>query len=881
MASKFRFRMRALFRRKSMQSALEEEVQSHLRLAAEARMEEGETAEQARASALREFGNVGLVKEITRDMWGWGRLETLLQDIRYGLRQLRCHPGFTAVAVLTLALGIGATSAIFTVINAVVLRPLPYPHPERLLLLQRSLPGRDFGELSAAEYVEYQKQTQVFEHLAAFSAGLGSKLTGLGEPMVVRRCEVTPSFWPTMGIAAEFGRTFAEPVGGRLAVPLETANTAVISDRLWRSHFGANPNVVGTTIFLDEAPYAIVGVMPAGFTFPRDPDVWAAADLRVLSVAKVALYGVIGRLRPGTSLEQARAEMDVFKRGFQAAHPDSDPKEVLRPFSLHQYIVGDVRGALLLLLGAAGFVLLVGCANVANLLLARGLARRQEIAVRASLGASRARLFRQLLTESVLLSLLGGALGLMLGKWLLNLFLWLVPGRELPRLYEIHVDAWVLAFATAASLLTGLLFGTVPALHLSDARLMESLKRAGNRWVSDGGQRLKNALVISEMAMALVLLIGAGLMLKSLVRLRSVNPGFDPRDLFTMTVILPQHRSVAQLKSFTQQTLENLAGLPGATAVAAVNWLPFGHADVKSSFAAEGHVNPPGEPPIALRVATSPGYFRTMGIRLLRGREFTPADNESAPRVVMVGETLARRFWPGEHALGKRVAFDWRPGPDDWYTVVGVVADIKQRWPGEPAQLTVYQPYAQIDKPLWLSQMVFIARSQANPSLVFRLMKDRLHEVDKDQPPYALETMASLIGGSIAQTRYQSTMLAAFAVVAMLIAGVGIYGVVAFSVSQRTHEIGIRIALGAQRGDVLQMILGRSLSLAALGVGLGVGGGLAVTRVLQTFLFDVKTTDSATFLVASLLLTGVAMFSSYIPARRATKVDPMVALRYE
>lgn len=501
--------------------------------------------------------------------------------------------------------------------------------------------------------------------------------------------------------------------------------------------------------------------------------------------------------------------------------------------------------------------------------------------MRASLGAGRARLFRQLLTESVLLSLVGGALGLLLGKWLLGIFLWLVPGQELPRLHEIHVDTWVLAFAFAASLLTGLLFGIVPALHLSDARLMESLKRTGSRGVSDGGQQLKSGLVISEMALALVLLISAGLMLKSLVRLRSVNPGFNPRNLFTMTVILPQHRTVAQLKSFAQQTLENLAGLPGATSVAAVNWLPFGHGDVRSSFAAEGHVNPSEEPLITLRVATSPGYFRTMGIRLLRGREFTPGDNEGAPRVVMVGETLAKRFWPGEDALGKRVAFDWGPGPDDWYAVIGVVDDIKQRWLGEPAQLTVYQPYAQVDNPLWLSQIVFIARSQGNPSLLFRLMKDRLHEVDKDQPSYALETMESLITGSIAQTGYESTMLAAFALIAMLIAAVGIYGVVAFSVSQRTHEIGIRIALGAQRADVLQMILRQSVALAALGVGLGVGGGLALTRVLQTLLFEVRTTDATTFVIASLLLTGVCMLSSCIPARRATKVDPMAALKYE
>ena len=802
-------------------------------------------------------------------------MSTLFQDLKFGLRMLTKNPGFTAVAVITLALGIGLTSAIFTVVNSVVLRPLPYPHPERLLLLQRSLPGRSFGNLSGAEYVEYQKQTQVFENLAAFSAGLGSKLTGVGEPMVARRCEVTPSFWPTMDVAPQLGRTFGSERGS------EAVSSAVISDGLWRNHFAARLSVVGTTIFLDEVPFTIEGVMPPGFDFPRDPDVWTVADLRALSVSKVARTEVIGRLKADTNLKQARAELEVFKRQFQAAHPESDPREVLRIYSLQQYIVGDVQGSLLLLLGAVGFVLLVSCANVANLLLARGLARGQEIAVRASLGANRPRLFRQLLSESILLSLLGGALGFLLANWLVRIFIWLVPGQELPRLNEIHIDRWVLAFTFAASLLTGLLFGVVPALHLSDASLMQSFKRAGNRRASGDGQQIRSTLVVSEMALALVLLVGAGLMFNSLFRLRSVNPGFNPRDLLTMTVILPQHRTLAQLKRFTQQTLENLAGLPGASSVAAVNWLPFGHADVRSSFVAEGQVNSAEEPLITLRVATSPAYFHTMGIRLLRGREFMPGDDEEAPRVVAVGKTLARRIWPGEDALGKRISFDWHPGPDEWYTVVGVVDDIKQRWLGEPAQLIVYQPYAQVDNPLWLSQTVFILRGRGAPASTFRIMKTRLHEVDKDQPPYALETMESLLSGSLARSEYLSKMLAAFAVIAVLIAAVGIYGLVAFSVSQRTHEIGVRMALGAQRGDVLQMVLRRSFVLAALGVGLGAIGALAVTRVLRTFLFEVRTTDAATFVIASLLLTGVSMFSSYIPARRATKVDPMVALRYE
>lgn len=801
-------------------------------------------------------------------------LESLFQDMRYGLRMLAKNPGFTAAAVLTLALGIGATSAIFTVVNSVLLRPLPLPHSERLFLLQSGVPGGDFGNLSNVQYVAYQKQTQAFAHLAAFRSGL-AMLTGAGEPMMVHRSEVTASFWPTAGVVPELGRSFASEQGA------EGKTTAVISHRLWRTHFNANSNIAGTTVFLDEVPYIIVGVMPTGFGFPRDEDVWSATDLEALSVTKVAAYGVIGRLKAGTGEQQAQAEMDVFIRQFHDAHAEENGKEVLRLVSLHKYIVGSVQGSLLLVLGAAGCVLLIGCANVANLLVARGLARRQEIAVRASLGAGRGRLFRQLLTESVLLSLLGGALGLLSAHGGVRIFLSLVPASELPRIQEIHVDHWVLAFAFFVSLLTGVVFGVVPALHLSDVRLTESFRQAGGQRVSARGQQLKDALVIAEMGLAMVLLISAGLMLKSLVRLQSVNPGFIPQDLFTMTVQLPEHRTLAQLKSFERRTLEKLTSLPEGASAAAVDWLPFGHADVESGFVAEGHVSSPGEWLVTLRAAVSPGYFQTLGIRLLRGREFTAGDNERGPKVVVVGKTFAMHIWPNEDALGKRVAFDEHPGPDDWYTVAGVVDDIKQRWLSEPARLTVYQPYTQVADPLYLSQMVFIARSRAKPDLIAGVMRERLHEVDKDQPAYALETMQSLISSSLAEPKYESTLLAAFAAIAMLIAAVGIYGVAAFFVGQRIHEIGIRMALGAERGDVLLMVLRRSFVLATLGVGLGLCGSLAATRVLRAFLFEVKTTDASTFLLVSLALVGVVTVSSYIPARRATKIDPMVALRYE
>ncbi len=796
-------------------------------------------------------------------------MQTLIQDLRYGLRMLVKNPGFTAVAVVTLALGIGADTAIFTVVNSVLLRPLPYPHPERLFLI---------GPLSDAEFAEFEKQARAFEHVSAFSAGAAT-LTGAGEPALVHRCEVTASFWPTLGIAPELGRTFSpqEEMG-------TARNVAVISDRLWRGRFHAVPGILGKSVTLDGTPYAVVGVMPAGFDFPSsgfsaEQDVWSLAVLDLLNV-QLASRGVIGRLKAGISTRQAQAELDVICRRFAAPFPERDRKEILRSVSLHEDLVGGVRPSLLILLGAVGLVLLIACANVANLLLARGLARRQEMALRASLGARRFRLARQLLTESVLLSVLGGALGLLLAVWGVDTFLSLVPPDELPRIREGRLDGWVLAFTASLSFLTGLVFGVIPAIQLSGVHLNESLMQASSRWATGSGHRLNDALVVCEMAVALVLLIGAGLMIKSFIRLRSVSPGFNPSDLLAMTTFPPRTRTVEQLKSFEQQTLYQLATLPGISAAAAVNWLPFGHAQVQSSVLPEGWPAS-AEWPIALRLAASPGYLRTMGIRMLSGREFASHDDGKAPGVVIVGEAWARHVWPGQNPVGKRVAFVDQPKPQDWSTVVGVAEDVKQHWLGEPTQLVLYQPYLQTSKPLFLSQMVFIVRTRANPTVLEGLMQERLHEVDKDQPIFAQESMPGLISGSISEPRFYTSILGTFSAIALIIAAIGIYGVTAFSVNQRTHEVGIRMALGAQADDILRMVLGRSVLLVCVGVGLGVCCAAAATHVLQTFLFEVKSTDAATFVTVSLLLSGVALVASYIPARRATKVDPMVALRFE
>jgi predicted permease len=866
-------RLRSLFRKGRVEQEMDDELRFHLECQIAENLKAGMSVEEARYAALRKFGGVEQIKEECRDARGVRFVEDLVQDIRFGLRQLRRNPGFTAVAVLTLALGIGANTAIFTVVNSVLLQPLPYPHPERLFLIESAVPGRGFAWLSDDEYVEYEKRTQPFEHLAAFSAS-NSNLSGAGEPVVVRRCEVTAGFWPTMGIAPALGRTF-RPEDEKSPGP----KIVVLTDFLWRTQFHADSGIIGKSIALDGIPHAVVGVMPAGFAFPPKQGVWSLAGLEPLRM-RHAEKGVIGRLKPGISTRQAQAELDVVARQLARAFPEKEDGLTLRLLSLQQYLVGDVQRSLLVLLGAVGFILLIACANVANLLLARGVARQQEMAVRASLGAGRFRLVRQLLSEGVLLSLFGGAFGLLLAVWGVRVFLSLVPPGDMPRIHEIHPDGWVLAFTALVSLLTGLVFSVAPAVQLSGVSLNESLQQAGSHRVTGSGQRLKNALMVSEMALALVLLIGAGLVIKSFIRLRAVDPGFIPENVLTMTVFLPEGRTAEQMKSFHQQVLEKLKGLPGIPSAAAVNWLPFGHGSVNAMYGADGLMDSFGEQ-FALRVGVSSDYFQTMGIHLLRGRYFNAWDNEKSPGVAILGQVAARRVWPDQNPIGKRITFKSHPGPQDWLTVVGVVEEVRQRSPALGAWPAIYQPYLQLPEPLYLSPMVYLARTGANRTGVATLMRERLHEVDKDQPVYAFESLQDLISGSVAQPRFYSRLLGTFGAIGLLIAAVGIYGVTAFSVSQRTHEIGIRLALGAERADILRMILRTSVPLILVGVGLGLCGAAAVTRVLRSFLFEVRPTDTGTFAAVSVVLAAVALLACYIPARRATKVDPMVALRYE
>jgi putative ABC transport system permease protein len=800
-------------------------------------------------------------------------MQTLLQDLQYGIRMLRKSPGFTVVAVLTLALGIGANSAIFTIVNSVLLRPLPYPHPEGLFLIKIGTPDGGFGPPSEREYLEFRKQSRAFDHIAAYSAG-PANLTGIGEPVVLDRCEVTPSFWPTLDVAPALGRTFLheEETG-------QAQNTVVISNRLWRTEFSADSAILGKGIFLDGTASIIVGIMPAGFGFPSDIDVWSPLAPGP-GKPRIASQGVIARIAGSVLPQQAQAELKVISRRLATESSEMRHEDILRMVPLHEDVVGRVRHTLLVLLGAVAFILLIACANLANLFLARSFYRSQEMAVRASLGASRLRLVRQLLTESLLISVLGGLLGLLFSLWGVKVFLALVPGADLPRINEIHVDRWALAFNAIVSLLTGFLFGIVPAIQVSGVGLSRSLRQAGSRWASARAGRLKSALVVFEVALTLILLIGTGLLINSFVRLRSVYPGFNARNLMTMTISPPENRSLQQLKILEQEVLERLATLPGASSIAAVNCLPFGHAEINTTFAAEGFPNS-FDQLLCVRMAISPQYFQTMGIHLLRGRCFTEGDNGGAPGVVVIGEAVAKHIWPNLDPLGRRITFTLNPSAKDWLTVIGIVEDVKQYWLGEPGMFAVYQPYFQVAHPLLLSQVVFLVRTQTDPRSVIGPMRERLREVDKNQPVYAVESMEDLISGSLADPRLYSRLLGVFSALALVMASIGIYGVMAFSVTQRTHEIGIRVALGAQKSDVLTLVMEQGVKLALIGVTTGLVGAWALTRLVSSLLYGVSATDPATFLAISVLLAAVALVASYIPALRATRVDPMVALRYE
>ena len=804
-------------------------------------------------------------------------MRNLIQDLRYGVRMLRRNPGFATIAVLALALGIGVNTAVFTVVNGVLLRPMPFPDPERLFLISYAKqhgPFENGPSMLDSDYLEFRRQDQVFERITSFAAN-SVNLTGAGDPVHIPAASVTPDFFSVLRADPAIGRAFLVDEDRT-----DRNHVTLLSDKLWRDRFGADSHILGRTVTLDGVRHTVVGVMAPGFTFPYGVEAWTPFAIK-LDSHNAFMRPVIGRLKSGVSREKALSELKTIMSRLPI-----DPQEHRMNWQseivpLKELLVTKIRASLWIFTGAVGFVLLIVCVNVANLLLARAAGRQQEIAVRIAMGASRWRLIRQLLTESMLISLAGGAAGILLALWGVPALIAMAPEGKVPRVDQIHLDNWVLAFTAGVSLVSGLLFGLAPALRATRRELRESVNQSG-RPLTGHHEGVLSALVVSEMALALVLLTGAALMLKSFLRLRAVNPGFRAQNLLTMTVELPDavYQTPPQVRAFHQRMLSKLANLPGVLAAGAVNLSPLGLFLTRGDFQLEGGRRFPPHYSVD-KLCASPGYFRTMGIAIRRGRDFTERDDTGAPGAVIVSQSAAARVWPGEDPIGKRITEDDHPKPEDWFTIVGVVDDIRQLSLAANPDPALYYPYLQVNQPSWLRRMTFAVRTASNPLPLVATMRGALGEIDRDQPVMAMTTMQEMMAASTAETRFQTRLLGAFSLLAVILAAVGIYGVLAYAVTQRTHEIGIRMALGAESADVLRMVLRRTVMLAGAGIVLGAAGALAVTRVLAKFLFEVKPTDPTTFIAVAALLAGIALLAGAIPARRAATVDPMVALRYE
>ena len=803
-------------------------------------------------------------------------MESLTKDIRYGVRSLLKHPGFTAVAVLTLALGIGANSAMFSTVDAVLLRPLSYPESDRIMVLEGVNPpqGITQSNLSIPDFADWQKQNSVFEHLAGFFAG-GMLVTSNDETERVRAAGVTDEFFPLFRTAAIKGRTLQaeDAQKGRDQVVL-------LSYAFWQRRFGGDQNVVGTKVIVSGKSATVVGVMPAGFDYPAQSEMWVPNPIDAAAERRDnRALNVVARLKPGVTVPQAQAEMDTINQRLAQSFVETNSGWSVQVIGLQERLVGSMRTSLLVLLGAVAFVLLIACANVANLLLARATARQKEITLRAALGASRWRVIRQLLTESLLLSLLGGGMGLLVSVWLTKLLVSISPANT-PRLEEIRPDARVFAFTLGLTVLTGFIFGLAPALQASRVDLNGGLKEGG-RGGSGGvhNKRLRSLMMVSEIALSFMLLVGAGLLIRSFARLRDVSPGFTPQNVLTMRVALvPAKYAPGEPRAqLLRQTLERLNAIPGVQSSGAVLSLPLGGdtLNVGRAYIREGRPATPEESANASYLVATPDYFRTLKIPLVTGRPFDERDTDANTKVVIVNETMARQLWPGESPIGRHITV-WR---DEKFPreIVGIVGDTKQALDAEPGS-QMYVPFAQ--DPGWGS-MSLVIRSTSDPTGITAAARREIRALDKGMPVYNVKMMNEVVGTSIATQRMSMMLLSAFAAMALLLAMIGIYGVTAYYVTQRTQEIGIRMALGARMSDVMSLVFRNGMALALIGIAVGMAGALALTRLMASLLFAVKPTDVLTFTLVSLCLLLTALIACYLPARRATKVDPLVALRYE
>jgi putative ABC transport system permease protein len=812
---------------------------------------------------------------------------TLLQDLKYGLRQLGRNPGFTAVAVLTLALGIGANTAMFSVVNGVLLNPLPYPQPDRLVALYSRTAQFSNSSISYPNFLDWVRLNHSFSALAAYRAD-NFTLTGVGEPERVPVEFISASFFSLLRIKPALGRWFTPQEDEVGAAPV-----VVLSGGFWKRKFGASPDIVGTAITLNGTSYTVVGVLPANFYYSGNnfqrSDVyvpigqWADPTFR----DRRASMGMdaVGRLKPGVTFLQAKADMDGLGRHLAEAYPEADKDTGITLVPLKQNVVGEIQAYLLVLLAAVGFVLLIACVNVANLMLARSTGRAREFAIRIALGAGRQRVVRQLLTESVLLALAGGGLGLLIATWGLQAALKVLP-EALPRVQDVSLDGRVLLFTLAASVLTGILFGLAPALRTSATNLQETLKEGG-RGASAAHHRTQSVFVVAEVALALVLLAGAGLMIRSLGALWGVDPGFDPHHILAFRAAFPPVKSPDAIRTMWRQVQDNVGALPGIQAASVTMGSMPTRGDSELPFWLEGEAKPASnsQMKVSLFYVVQPDYRKVMKIPLLRGRFLTAADTEHSPFVIVIDRRFADLYFPGQNPIGRRVNIDIITATAE---IVGVVGHIKQWGLDEsvssPIQAQCYMsPYQLPDQfvPLVASNLGVLARTAGDPLAQADSIRRTLHQINSHSVVYGIESMDDILSDSLLSRRFAMILMGVFAALALLMASVGTYGVISYLTSQRTHEIGIRMALGADKSDVLRTVLGQGVKLALMGIGIGIAGSFLLTRFLSGMLYGVKPTDPVTFIGVSLILIAVALAACYIPARRAARVDPMVALRYE
>lgn len=880
--------------RKRMMEDLDQDIREHIEMETQDNIERGMSPEEARYAAVRKFGNVTRVKEETREVWSLVWLEQLWQDIRYALRMLCKSPGFAAIATLTLALGIGANTSLFSVVNGVLLNPLPYPYSNQVVTAANWFPGFGEGSISYPDFLDWARLNHTFSSLAAYRQS-SFNLTGQGDAERVSAMEISASFFPLLSVNPIIGRDFSsaeDQLGGPPAV--------ILSGGFWKTKFGSSSDILGKALSLDGTDYTVVGVIPENFYFCCENIDFRLSDVYVpIGVSKdpwmrdrriTPGIRAVGRMKQGVTLSQARADMDGVARNLAAAYPDIEKDLGIVVTPLKQVMVHDIRPFLLVLLAAVGFVLLIACVNVANLLLARSTGRGREFAIRAALGASRSRVVRQLLTESVLLAMAGGALGLLLASWGTRAALAALPSA-LPRSNDVRLDPRVLLFTLIVSLFAGILFGLAPAIRTARPDLHQTLKEGG-RGASGMRYRTQSIFVIVETALAVVLLIGAGLTIRTLVSLWSVNPGFDSHNVLSFSVGFPPSLASADanaIRATLRQFTDKIAAVPGVGAVSVSNGaIPLNH-ESALVFWREGQAQPATEAsmPFALWYRVGPDYLKVMKIRLLRGRFLSAQDDANSPGVCVIDEDFARKFFGNEDPIGKRLNFDLV------YTeplqIVGVVAHVKQYGLDEtvnsPVQAQFYMSLLQLPddqlKTLASSTTGFIIRTQGSPDAFASAVRDALHEFNSEAVLYAPKTMDHIISQSLAARRFAVMLLAVFAALALVLASIGIYGVISYMVGQRTHEIGIRMALGAQRSHVLKIVLGQGARLALLGVMIGLAAAAGLTRLMGTILYGVSATDPLTFAAVAIVLTLIALAACYIPARRAVRLDRIVALRHE